>query len=56
MKNIRGYMSEKKIDRKAYLIEFNQKYLKVNRYTVIKEDIRLIRDNQGYPWDKVKNF
>jgi len=35
-------------------MEFDSKYLDVKRYTITKEDIRLIRDDCEYSWEKVK--
>ncbi len=52
-------MSCDQIDRTAYLMEFDPKYVdvEVKRYAITKEDIRLIRDGQEYSWDEVKeNF
>jgi len=52
-------MSCDQIDRTAYLMEFDPKYVdvEVKRYAIGKEDITLIRDGQEYSWDEVKeNF
>ncbi|MGB6129937.1 MAG: DNA methyltransferase, partial [Psychrilyobacter sp.] len=52
-------MSCDQIDRTAYLMEFDPKYVdvEVKRYAMAKEDVKLIRDGQEYSWDEVKeNF
>ncbi len=52
-------MSCDQIDRTAYLMEFDPKYVdvEVKRYAMTKENITLVRDGKEYSWEEVReNF